>query len=477
MIRSVSFFCALVVWFLSADAARAAEARAPPGTSVVPSTREQVTLTFAPAVKTAAPAVVNIYTRRVVQTQSTPLFNDPFFRRFFGNDMNSLFGLPREQVQNSLGSGVIVKSDGIVITNHHVVENADEITVVFTDRREFEATLVGTDERSDLAVLRLNDVTGPLPSLDLSDSENVEVGDMVLAIGNPFGVGQTVTSGIVSALARTTVGISDYRSFIQTDAAINPGNSGGALITSDGRLVGINTAIYSRDGSNVGIGFAIPATMVRTVLLSILKDGRAVRPWLGASGKNITSELAKGLGLSRPVGVIVDRVVAGSPAARAGLSVGDIIQDVDGRSISDTEELRYRLATLPVGGNAKLGTLRDGAMRAVNVALEAPPETPVRQETKLGGRQPFSGAKVANLNPALAEELGREYVEPSVIILEVGRGSIASRFVRPGDIIWVVNDESVKSVHDLLRLATDESAPWAVTLNRNGRAVQFQVGR
>ncbi len=450
------------------------------GTSqtTVPSSREEITLTFSPIVKKSAPAVVNIYTRRVVRSQATPLFNDPFFRRFFGDDMNSLFGMPREQVQNSLGSGVIVQPDGIVITNHHVVGDADEITVVLTDRREFEADLVGSDERSDLAVLRLRDVSEEaLPSLTLSDSENLEVGDLVLAIGNPFGVGQTVTSGIVSALARTTVGISDYRSFIQTDAAINPGNSGGALITSDGRLVGINTAIYSQDGGNVGIGFAIPATMVRTVLDSILKDGRAVRPWLGATGKSITSDLAKSLGLDRPVGVIIDRVVALSPAARAGLTVGDIIQDVNGRLVTDTQELRYRLATLPVGGVARLGTLRDGAERTLSIALEAPPEIPARQETQLDGRQPFSGAKVANLNPALAEELGREYVEPGVIVLEVSRGSIASRFVRPGDIVWAVNEESVKSVDDLLRLATESTAPWALTLNRNGQALQLQVGR
>ena len=227
----------------------------------------------------------------------------------------------------------------------------------------------------------------------------------------------------------------------------------------------------------MGIGFAIPATMVRTVLTSILKEGRAVRPWLGASGKNITSDLAKSLGLERPTGVIVDRVVAGSPAARAGLSVGDVIQDIEGRPVGDTEELRYRLATLPVGGKAKLGTLRSGAKRAVNVALEAPPETPARRETLLEGRQPFSGSKVANLNPALSEELGREYVEPSVIVLEVVRGSIASRFVKPGDIIWAVNEESLKSVDDLLRLATEESAPWTLTLNRNGQALQIRVGR
>ncbi|HCX15067.1 MAG TPA: serine protease, partial [Rhodospirillaceae bacterium] len=225
------------------------------------------------------------------------------------------------------------------------------------------------------------------------------------------------------------------------------------------------------------IGFAIPATMVRTVLTSIMKDGRAVRPWLGASGKTITSELANSLGLKRPIGVIIDRVVAGSPASRGGLLVGDIILEVENRSVTDTEELRYQLATLPVGGKAELGILRGGADGLIILGLEAPPERPARSETLLEGRQPFSGAKVANLNPALAEELGREYLEPSVIVLEVARGSIAARFVRPGDIIWAVNEESVGSVGDLLRLATEESAPWALTLNRNGQALQLRVGR
>jgi len=469
MIRNLAFVS--VFCLLSAPIA------GPWAAEVVPQSREQVTLTFAPVVKRAAPAVVNIYTKRIVRAANSPLFNDPFFRRFFGDDMNSLFGLPREQVQNSLGSGVIVRDEGIVITNHHVVSGADEITVVLTDRREFEAELVGTDERSDLTVLRLKDVEAPLPSLDLSDSEDLQVGDMVLAIGNPFGVGQTVTSGIVSALARTTVGISDFRSFIQTDAAINPGNSGGALITSDGRLVGINTAIYTRDGSNVGLGFAIPATMVRTVLTSILRDGRAVRPWLGASGKTITSDLAKGLGLPRPMGVLVDRVIAGSPAARAGLQVGDVVQSVEAREVGDTQELRYQLATLEVGGTAEIAMLRDGARRIVNVSLIAPPERPARQETQLSGQQPFSGSKVANLNPALAEELGREYLEPNVIVLEVQRGSIASRFVRPGDIVAVINDEQIKSVDDLIRLSSEDAGPWHLTLNRDGQALQLQVGR
>ncbi|MCC6912687.1 MAG: DegQ family serine endoprotease [Rhodospirillaceae bacterium] len=449
-----------------APAAKAAEA-------VVPTSRQQVALTFAPVVKRASPAVVNVYTKRVLKQQASPLFNDPFFRQFFGEQ----FAGPRERVESSLGSGVIVRGNGVVITNNHVVGEADEITVILNDRREFEAKVVGKDPRSDLAVLQLQNLGDPLPALDLGDSDELEVGDMVLAIGNPFGVGQTVTSGIISALARTTVGITDFRSFIQTDAAVNPGNSGGALITSDGRLVGINTAIYSRDGGSNGIGFAIPSNMVKTVVTSILKDGKAVRAWLGASGKTITADLAKSLSLPRPMGVLIERVTAASPAARGGLQPGDIVRSVNGREVQDLEELRYMIATLPVGGTAQLGLQRDNKEQAIQISLQAPPNTPARQETVLSGQQPFSGATVANLNPALAEELGREYEEPGVIVLNLSGNSIAARLgLRPGDMILGVNETAVKSVADLQRGLGGSVKGWAVTLNRDGQTLKFQVG-
>jgi serine protease Do len=441
---------------------------------VVPSSRQQVTLTFAPIVKKASPAVVNIFTRRVLKQQVSPLFNDPFFRQFFGDQFAAV---PRERVESSLGSGVIVRGTGVVITNNHVIGEADEITVILSDRREFEAKVVGKDPRSDLAVLQIQNLADTLPALELSDSDDLEVGDMVLAIGNPFGVGQTVTSGIISALARTTVGITDFRSFIQTDAAVNPGNSGGALITSDGRLVGINTAIYSRDGGSNGIGFAIPANMVRTVVTSILKDGKAVRAWLGASGKTITADLARSLSLPRPAGVLVDRVSSGSPAARGGLQPGDIVRSVNTREVQDLEELRYMIATLPVGGTARLGIQRDNKEQAIQISLVAPPEVPARQATVLAGQQPFAGAEVANLNPALTEELGREYDQPGVIILQIAGNSIAGRLgLRPGDVIVSVNDAPIRAVSDLQRIVGAPTRAWDVALNRNGQVLKFQVG-
>ncbi|MCC7167320.1 MAG: trypsin-like peptidase domain-containing protein, partial [Rhodospirillales bacterium] len=283
----------------------------------VPQSRDQIRLSFAPLAKQTAPAVVNIYTRKVVQTRQvvSPFMNDPFFQRFFGEQFG--MGMPQERIQRSLGSGVIVGAEGVIVTNHHVIKDSDEITVVLSDRREFEAQLVGSDERTDLAVLRIQTKGEKLPALDWGDSDALEVGDLVLAIGNPFGVGQTVTSGIVSALARTTAGITDFQFFIQTDAAINPGNSGGALITMDGKLVGINTAIYSRDGGSNGIGFAIPAAMGRSVVGGILATGKPIRPWLGAAGQTVTAEIAQSLGLAKPMGVFVNNLHPGGPAEKA----------------------------------------------------------------------------------------------------------------------------------------------------------------
>ena len=442
-------------------------------TQVVPTSREQVRLTFAPVARQVAPAVVNIYTKRVVRAAASPLFADPFFRRFFGD----VPGMSQERVQRSLGSGVMIAADGTVVTNHHVIKDADEVTVILSDRREFEARIVGSDERTDLAVLKIEGGRETFPTLALGDSDAIEVGDVVLAIGNPFGVGQTVTQGIVSALARTNVGVSDVQSFIQTDAAINPGNSGGALVDLQGRLIGINTAIYSKDGGSNGIGFAIPTALVRQVAASIAKGGKVVRPWLGASGQAVTADLAQAMKLPRPIGVLVNHVHPDSPAARAGIQDGDIITGVEGREVDEPEGLRFRLATLPIGSEARLSVLRAGAERSISVRLMAPPENPPRDQTEIAGRNPFAGATLVNLNPALAEELGLNSTLNGVMIFAIRRGSVAARLgLQPGDMLLKVNERQVTSVAEARRLLGVESARWAITIKRNGEVMSLVLG-
>src|SRR3984885_13270494 len=321
----------------------------------VPTSPAQVQLSYAPVVKRAAPAVVNVYAARVVENRN-PFMNDPLFRQFFG-------AVPREQVLRSLGSGVIVDPSGLVVTNYHVIEGASEVKVALSDKREFDAEIVLKDEHSDLTVLRLKGANEKFPVLDFANSDDLQVGDLVLAIGDPFGVGQTVTHGIVSALARTQVGISDYQFFIQTDAAINPGNSGGALVDINGRLVGINSAIYSRSGGSQGIGFAIPSNMVRVVVASA-KGGSA-----GAKRQDVTPEIAESLGLARPSGALVASTAAGSPAARAGIKTGDLIVSVDGTPVDDPNAFDYRSGTKPLGGTAQVGISRQGKTVTVPVAL------------------------------------------------------------------------------------------------------------
>lgn len=444
-----------------------------------PQSRGEMALSFAPVVKRTAPAVVNIYTKKVVVRQAvSPMMNDPFFRRFFGDEFAGRMGMPQKRIQNSLGSGVIVRADGIILTNNHVIKDADQITVVLSDRREAEAKVVGVDERTDLAVLKLVEPLGNLPVLEFSDSDQLEVGDLVLAIGNPFGVGQTVTSGIVSALARTSVGISDFRSFIQTDAAINPGNSGGALVTADGKLAGINTAIYSRDGGNVGIGFAIPANMVRTTLNGILETGKAVHPWLGASGQPVDQEVAASLGLDRPGGVLINHVVAGSPAARAGLQSGDVILSFNGKDLSDVQALRYLVASSESGRPARLGVLREGRLRDVEIVMVQAPENPSRDVTEVDGRTPLTGTRLANLNPALAEELGMDYQGPQVVLMAVNRNGFAAQLgFEPGDILVAINGTKVGSVKEAIGLLQGPPrSQWLVSVIRDGQVMNIRVG-
>jgi len=436
----------------------------------VPSSAAEPLMSYAPLVKRVAPAVVNVYAARVVENRN-PLLDDPMFRRFFGQ------GVPREQVQRSLGSGVIVDASGLVMTNNHVIANATEVKVSLADKRELEAEIVLKDERTDLAVLRIKDGNERFPSLPFADSDEVQVGDVVLAIGNPFSVGQTVTHGIVSAVARTQVGITDYQFFIQTDAAINPGNSGGALIDTAGRLVGINTAIFSRTGGSIGIGFAIPANMVRVVANSAKGGGNAVqRPWLGARLQAVTPEIAETLGIKRPSGALVAGLSPGGPAARAGLKTGDLIVAVDGQEVDDPNAFSYRFGTKPIGGMAKLNVMRGGKEQTASIALMTAPDTP-REEIVIQSRSPFAGVKVGNLSPALADELRLDPGAEGVAILDVANGSPAQRFgFRRGDVVVSVNDKPIQKTRDLDQVTRQESRAWRLVLMRGGQRLAVQFG-
>jgi len=435
-----------------------------------PQAMDEIKLSFAPVVKKVSPAVVNVYAARVVEN-SNPLLEDPLFRRFFGQ------GLPRERVQRSLGSGVIVDAPGLIVTNNHVVEGATEVKVALADRREFEADIVLKDARTDLAVLRIRDAKERFPALAFGDSDELQVGDLVLALGNPFGVGQTVTHGIVSAVARTQVGITDYQFFIQTDAAINPGNSGGALVDLSGRLVGINTAIFSRSGGSQGIGFAIPANMVRVVANSALGGAGVVkRPWLGAKLQSVTPELAEGLGLKRPSGALVTDVIAGSPAASAGLRTGDLIVSVDEQKVEDENAFEYRFGTKQLGGEVRLGVLRSGRESVLTVALRSAPDLP-REEILIRSRSPFEGVRIGNLSPALAEELRLDSTATGVVILDVARGSAAQRVgFRRGDVIEAVNDLPMTRTRDLESAIRAQQRSWRVTIRRGEKRISAQFG-
>ncbi len=446
----------------------------------VPESRAELQASFAPLVRKTAPAVVNIYATKMVRARRGPtLFDDPFFRRFFGDALPPGFDAPRAETQNSLGSGVIVRPEGLIVTNAHVIEGADQIVAVLADRRQFPAQLIGRDERTDLAILRIDGGGEPLPFLELGDSEALEVGDIVLAIGNPFGVGQTVTSGIVSALARANIGVSDLNSFIQTDAAINPGNSGGALVATDGRVVGINTAIFTRSGGSHGIGFAIPSTMVRAVIAGFAKgDGRLIRPWLGAIARAVGADDMAPLGLARPAGALIEAVHPQSPAAKGGIRPGDVILAVNGREVDDDNALRYRIATLAVGDTAAFKLWRRGAGLEVRAALESPIEDPPRELTPLAGQNPFAGAVVANMSPALADELGNERLAPGVYILQIRGGTPAARVgFRPGDAVREVNGRRIGAVRELVAALVPAAERWVIALERGGQKLSLTVGR
>jgi len=447
---------------------------------MVPQSHADVTYSYAPLVKSAAPAVVNIYTSKTVQARTgSPLFNDPFFRRFFGDRFQGVpQGRTQRKVQNSLGSGVIVDGEGVIVTNHHVIDGADDIKVVLNDRREYEATVLGSDESTDLAILKVNPEGTILPSLSPGDSDLLEVGDIVLAIGNPFGVGQTVTSGIVSALARTQVGITDYSFFIQTDAAINPGNSGGALVDMKGQLIGVNSAIYSKGGGSNGIGFAIPVNMVRSVISSVRDSGAVVRPWFGANGQSVSQDIASSLGMERPEGILIDTIYPDGPADQAGLRRGDVVVAIKGYAVNDLQALRFRLATLQLGETAELIVLRRGQQLSLPFDVVPPAENPLRQESEIQGRSPLEGAFVVNLSPALNQENNWPLMGQGVAVLKIKRGSTAHRLnFRPADQIVAMNGIEIQSVDDLLRVVEDYQdyqGAWRVGIIRKGKRQELR---
>ncbi len=442
-------------------------------TVAVPDSKEQVRLSYAPVVSRAAPAVVNVFVRKRAQ-RSSQKTGDPF-RDFF----NRKFRMPGARIQNSLGSGVIVSPDGVVVTNYHVIKGGEdaEITVVLSDKREFPARVILKEEKTDLAVMRLEAPGVSFPYIELEDSDDLQVGDIVFAIGNPFGFGQTVTSGIVSALARTRVGISDYQFFIQTDAAINPGNSGGALIDISGKLIGVNTAIFSRTGASHGIGFAIPANMVQIVVQSAIQGKAVKRPWLGARLRTVTSDIAESLGMDRPAGALVEQLWLNGPAHKAGLRTGDVIVSVNGKEVFDPRSFRYRFGTKGIGGEVEVSLLRDGKASTMKIALVSPPEDPPRDERDITGRNPFSGARIANMSPALAEELALADDDKGVVIVEVRRGSTANRLgLKAGDIIVSVNGVEMDTSQQLEIVTRDQFRRWRVSVKRNNRLLNMIVG-
>jgi len=433
----------------------------------VPQSRQEMQLSFSPLVKQTAGAVVNVYAERVVQ-RLNPFAGDPFFEQFFGQRMPN-----RSEKQSSLGSGVILSQQGLVVTNNHVIEGADDIKIALADGREFPCEVLLKDESIDLAVLRIK-AKEQFPVLPLGDSDRTEVGDLVLAIGNPFGVGQTVTSGIVSALARNQVRSGDFGFFIQTDASINPGNSGGALMNMNGELIGINTAIFSRGGGSNGIGFAIPSNLVK-VFLAAAADGKTSfeRPYVGATFDAVTSDVAEALGLKTARGALVVRVVEGGPADRAGLKAGEIVTAVNGIPVEHPDAFGYRITTAGLGKKATLTVQNNDGQRQLLIALDTAPETTPKDERMLEGRNPFAGLHVANLSPRLATELRLPAEKAGVVVTDVTRGSPSARYgFEPKDIVISLNGTTVTTTKALEAMLDEDPGFWRVEIERDGQRIR-----
>lgn len=435
--------------------------------TVVPQSTAEISLSFAPVVQQSAPAVVNIYARSEVQDRVNPFSGDPFFDQFF-QDLN---GPPR--VQNALGSGVIAGADGIVVSNYHVVENATDIRVVLADRREYSAKVLLADQQSDLAVLKV-EADEPLPALELGDSDRLQVGDLVLAIGNPFGVGQTVSSGIVSGLARSALQVGDGTGyFVQTDAPINPGNSGGALVDMAGRLVGINTAILTKDGGSNGIGFAIPVNLVAEFIAQAKAgETRFQRPWAGVTGQEVDGALAEALGLDRPLGVLITALHPQSPFATAGVADGDVVLSLGGKEVNTPQEFLYRLTVLGFGPQP-MSYLKDGKVIEAKVVLAPAPDTPDREVTKVTEDIVLRGATLSRINPAVGAEMQLALDASGVVVVE------AEDFAREvglqaGDILVAINSQAIAAPKDAVAAASQAARRWQIDLIRAGQPLRLR---
>ncbi len=438
--------------------------------------------TFVDIAKSVKPAVVNIYATKSGRSEGsgTAPFDDPLFRKFFGDEFFKKFEHPKERKERGLGSGVIVESNGLIITNNHVVGKADEIRVTLSDKREFKAKLIGTDPKTDVAVVKI-DATG-LPTVAWADSDKLEVGEFVLAVGNPFGLTQTVTLGIVSALGRAA-GIAEYEDFIQTDAAINPGNSGGALVNVRGELVGINTAIFSQSGGNMGIGFAVPSNMAQSIMGQLVQTGKVVRGWLGVSIQELTPELSSQFGITETKGVLVSDVMDDSPAKKAGFERADVIIEYDGKSMDSPTHLRNAVAQTPVGKKVAVKLIRDKKPKTIDLTIVEQPKSMSQNGDEDGGDAAtptgiLSSLDVRDLTEELAGRYGLKSSERGVVIVRVKPGSTAEELgVREGDIVLEVNRQAVTSVKTFERIAGKLSKDQAVLLllKRQGRTIYLTL--
>ena len=434
---------------------------------------------FTPIVKSALPAVVNVSTSKKVQVERE---NSPFsgpFRDFFGPDFFDQFGGPRERQENSLGSGVIVSSDGYILTNNHVVQGATEIEVFLSNERRLKGRIIGGDAKTDIAVIKVEEKS--LPALTLGNSAGVQVGDFALAIGNPFGVGQTVTMGIVGATGRGGFGIEHYEDFIQTDAAINPGNSGGALINVRGELIGINTAIVARSGGSQGVGFAVPTNMARPVMEQILKQGKVIRGYLGVSIQTMSPELAKSFGSKTTQGALVADVVPDGPAAKAGLRRGDIVLAVNGEPVLDSRRLTLRISQAAPGTAVDLKLLRDGQEQNIRVTLGELPADPERAQApgaQRGRSTALEAVAVDNLTPDIARQLNLPPQTRGVVVVQVRPETAAATGLQRGDVIEEVNRRSVSTVGEYEQAIRQAgSGEVLLLLNRGGSSLYIVIGQ